>query len=253
MKKIINLIMIFSVVFMLKSCFPNGDVFRSKVCGDFVYSHLAVSDPKNDAAIIGLSEEGKKKETIIFPTSIDGYNVEMVGTYFFKRKSGPIIFTNAKNIYLTNLLFKTSIKFEYNDITSKIKIYVGSSFSSIQPDYSLIRDFSNSQIYVSQIYYEKIKEAPSFYWYNYVPANVIYYLGSYSKDTFFVDDADGTPVNVIPPDPKREGYKFDGWYKDIKGTIPWDFEKDVVPKKIYDTNGEYIFAETKIYAKWIKK
>ena len=251
MKKIINLIMIFSVVFMLKSCFPNGDVFRSKVCGDFVYSHLAVSDPKNDAAIIGLSEEGKKKETIIFPTSIDGYNVEMVGTYFFKRKSGPIIFTNTKNIYLTNLFYYTNSKFEC-DKNLHINAYVGSSLSDDEM-FLMLDDFPNSKVYISQIYYEAIKETPSFYWYNYVPANVVYYLGSYSKDTFFVDDADGTPVNVIPPDPKREGYKFDGWYKDIEGTIPWDFEKDIVPKKIYDINGEYIFAETKIYAKWIKK
>ena len=71
--------MIFSVVFMLKSCFPNGDVFRSKVCGDFVYSHASVSDPSNNVAIIGLSEEGKKKETIIFPTSLNSYNVKKVG------------------------------------------------------------------------------------------------------------------------------------------------------------------------------
>ena len=251
MKKIINLIMIFSVVFMLKSCFPNGDVFRSKVCGDFVYSHLAVSDPKNNVAIIGLSEEGKKKETIIFPTSLDGYNVKKVDTYFFKRSSGPIIFTNTKNIYFTNLFYKTPSEFKC-DKNLHINAYVGSSFSRSKI-FSMLSLFPNSKIYVSQIYYEVIKETPSFYWYNYVPANVVYYFGSYSEDTFFVDDVDGTPVNVIPPDPKREGYKFDGWYKDIEGTIPCDFEKDIVPKKIYDINGEYIFSETKIYAKWIKK
>ncbi|WP_035375910.1 InlB B-repeat-containing protein, partial [Haploplasma axanthum] len=67
---------------------------------------------------------------------------------------------------------------------------------------------------------------------------------------FFVDDADGTKVNVIPPDPYKEGYNFMGWYKELEGINKWDFENDIIPSKQYDEEGEYQFIETKIYAKW---
>lgn len=250
MKKIIILIAVLSLVFMLTSCFPNGDYFRSKVSGDFVYSHASVSNPDENVAIIGLSEEGKKKETIVFPTSLDGYNVSKVGAYLVKRSSGPIVFTNARNIYFTNLLFKTSSSFDF-DKYEQINVYVGSS-SPDRKIFAKLSNFPNSKIYVSNTYYEKEKKLQFFNFYNYVLANVAYYLGDYSKDTFFVDDVDGKLVNVIPPNPIRDGYKFVGWYKDTEGTIPWNFEEDIVTKKIYDENGEYIFKETKIFAKWIK-
>lgn len=50
MKKIIILITILILVFMLTSCFPNGDYFRSKVSGYFVYSHASVSNPDKNVA-----------------------------------------------------------------------------------------------------------------------------------------------------------------------------------------------------------
>ncbi len=32
----------------------------------------------------------------------------------------------------------------------------------------------------------------------------------------------------MPEDPKRDGFKFDAWYKDINQTEKWDFDKDTV-------------------------
>lgn len=43
---------------------------------------------------------------------------------------------------------------------------------------------------------------------------------------------------VRPEDPKREGFCFEGWYKDIHLTEAWDFEKDVLEGNI------------SLYAKW---
>ncbi len=48
----------------------------------------------------------------------------------------------------------------------------------------------------------------------------------------------------------REGYEFVGWYKDLSFNEPWDFENDVIPAKEYDQDGNYIFKETRIFAKW---
>lgn len=33
----------------------------------------------------------------------------------------------------------------------------------------------------------------------------------------------------------------------------WDFNKDIIPTKQYDVDGNYLYLETKIYAKWNKK
>lgn len=42
-----------------------------------------------------------------------------------------------------------------------------------------------------------------------------------------------------PVDPTRGGYAFDGWYKDEKLTLPWEFTKDTMPAE-----------PVKLYAKW---
>lgn len=42
-----------------------------------------------------------------------------------------------------------------------------------------------------------------------------------------------------PTEPSRDGYSFDGWYKDVSFAEPWDFDNDVVTTDIT------------LYAKWI--
>ncbi len=74
-----------------------------------------------------------------------------------------------------------------------------------------------------------------------------------TENTYFVDYANGTKVNVIPSIPYREGYEFDGWYKDQELSILWDFENDIASTIEVDENGKDIINETKIYAKWRMK
>ncbi|MDE6584341.1 MAG: InlB B-repeat-containing protein, partial [Anaeroplasmataceae bacterium] len=44
-----------------------------------------------------------------------------------------------------------------------------------------------------------------------------------------------------PGAPTREGYTFDGWFKDAACTLPWNFATDVVT------------GDVTLYAKWTKK
>lgn len=44
---------------------------------------------------------------------------------------------------------------------------------------------------------------------------------------------------VRPEDPEREGFCFEGWYKDIQLTEAWDFERDVLEGNMF------------LYAKWV--
>lgn len=45
---------------------------------------------------------------------------------------------------------------------------------------------------------------------------------------------------IRPDDPKRKGYRLEGWYKDIHLTEKWDFDKDTVKNNM------------SLYAKWVE-
>ena len=66
------------------------------------------------------------------------------------------------------------------------------------------------------------------------------YLNNYegSEKLFELQSVADHQSTVRPKkDPIREGYDFLGWYKDIDGTIPFDFDKEIT-------------EETSVYAKW---
>ncbi len=91
-----------------------------------------------------------------------------------------------------------------------------------------------------------------------LPANVTYYLnpGQEPNAVYWVDDYDGEKIKYMPPDPAREGFEFAGWFKERECVNKWDFENDIVPKKIYEYDSDgtpltYTYVETKLYAKWI--
>lgn len=37
---------------------------------------------------------------------------------------------------------------------------------------------------------------------------------------------------LLPEVPEREGYAFDGWYRDQNLTVPWDQEEDVITESM---------------------
>ena len=45
---------------------------------------------------------------------------------------------------------------------------------------------------------------------------------------------------------------FDGWYKEAECINVWNFETDTLPDAQYDEEGEEIYQETKLYAKWMQ-
>jgi uncharacterized repeat protein (TIGR02543 family) len=82
---------------------------------------------------------------------------------------------------------------------------------------------------------------------NFIAANIEYYI---DEDTLnFVDNAEGTLVNVIPPIPYNAGYEFAGWFKDTDFSHPFVFDDEVIPTKQFDDESKPINI-TKIYAKW---
>ena len=88
----------------------------------------------------------------------------------------------------------------------------------------------------------------------FLPANISYFFNydaNPNEGYFFVDLVEESGKLTKPPyDPKREGYTFDGWYTDKECTTVWDFENDTVTIS-FDENGERIYEEICLYAKWV--
>jgi hypothetical protein len=84
--------------------------------------------------------------------------------------------------------------------------------------------------------------------YFYLPGNVVYFLNE-QEDIYYIDFCENITSDNLPKDPKRDGYKFMGWYKEKECINEWDIKVDVLPeiKKI----GDIIEYEVvNLYAKW---
>ena len=92
---------------------------------------------------------------------------------------------------------------------------------------------------------------------NYYFSNVSYFYNyeqSPNDGYYWIDNYDyGEKIEYIPEQPLRVGHTFDGWYKESECVNAWNFETDTLPKAQKTEDGEDFYAETKLYAKWIKK
>ena len=216
--------------------------------GDYLYRVTNDSMHNHCITIMELSDQGKQKETIVFPTEINDVLVKAFGDEFGFRIEGMIESENLKNVYMHSQIEK----FINEDMFNEIKDYV--LYSGFSEDMSRYFSFYDTiclskddntwlnELESNHEIFDKIRYA-----------NVIYYYNYDNKATFFVDDCDGTVVNVLPPNPYRKGYEFLGWYKEPECINKWDFENDIVPSKEYDEKGQYILKEIKLYAKWGKE
>ncbi len=87
--------------------------------------------------------------------------------------------------------------------------------------------------------------------------NVTYlynYEGAPNGGYYWVDDYSLSTIEFIPPEPQRDGYKFDGWYKEMECLNKWDFSVDVTGKKIVLEHNENhdVYEGIYLYAKWIE-
>ena len=231
---------------VLSGC--SGNPLERSEYGDYLYRVRYDSMNNHCITIMELSEQGKQKETIVFPTEINGKLVKAFGDEFGYRTEGKIESENLKNVYMHSQIERFVKIGVFNSLTD-CTIYSGYDtdmdeyfmfFETIylsKDDNRWLNEFESNHKVFDKIRY----------------ANVIYYYNYDNKTTFFVDDCDGTVVNVIPPNPYRKGYEFLGWYKEPECINKWDFENDIVPSKEYDENGQYILKEIKLYAKWKEK
>ena len=244
--KMLSLLMVLMIGLSLISC---GKGPKRFVSGDFVYTKWECDE--GEVRIIGLSEEGQKKENLIFPAMIDGYVVHSIGVRFGFKIINDVVITNAKNVYFpSGYIQPKGVSYKLNEDIISLNVYIGESKAWRSNLYPSLKSLPNIdlKVYVSEQFYNLVTNGDEEKNIFEQKGTVVYYLDE--ETTFFVDDVNKAKVNVVPPIPYKEGYTFDGWYKDLDYIEKWDFDKDLVPEKIYDEEGNYQFIETKIYAKW---
>ena len=263
----IGIIVLLSVTF--NSC--NEKENDISIYGDFLYNIVYYDKSGNKVSknkgfsseirILGLSEEGKKKEVIIFPQYINGVKINSIGSslwYFnidvweenniLKKIIIPYNLNIKGNIFQNCNALERVIIFAHEtekNFKSKNSTYVTSYFYN-ENDVTNVFDSERGNLHFANVSYL----------YNYENApNINYY---------WIDDYDyGEKIEFIPPTPTREGYEFGGWYKESECINAWDFNVDTLPEVKYvdfvpqhqekhEKDNKTLYQETKLYAKWIE-
>ncbi len=209
----------------------------------------------NDSAyVVGLTELGMEQEVLDFTAKLDGKNIVLGYKYrlnYGTKLKFDIESENLKKIYIKeendprDLLERIAI---YNNLNKIIKM--DTIYYCFYSDYKCQFYFNNNIVLDSDENWNNSSEYHQFY------ANVEYNLNYDDNDIYFIDDYDNELISYIPQNPEREGYTFDGWYKESECINKWDFSLDIIKeKKWLNDNREYYkdqdYEKTTLYAKWI--
>ncbi len=238
-KKFILVLLCILGTFMINGCFePIKD-------GYFMYYKRKFKN--EDVYLIGLlTEEGRNQPVLVVPTTFKGKKTTL-GVGFWGPRGGSISSKNLKlfipqelECYVDTVYFEFLLKNKQNKLiilsndADKVK-----TVEFRNPDNAHV----SSYLYDEKDYSKYVNKANVSYSYN--------YEDSPNNGYYWIDDYDGEVISFIPPAPTRAGYEFLGWYKEKEGINKWDFEKDIVPSKIHNEVGNYMYQETILYAKWI--
>ena len=221
-----------------------GEKYKTDGC--FVYEVVItengeeLTEDEYYVRIRELSEYGEKQINLVVPQSIEGYPVKQIGyTNLLGGKTGNWKSDTIEKIYFTEVfqISNTDLFSQFNQL-KKMFFLVGTSY---YVQYDQLHYFPNKLIFVSR----GGKIANTSFYYN--------YDGAPNEGFYWIDDLDNEKIEVIPPAPEREGYMFGGWYKEPTCINAWNFETDIVPAKEYTEDGEYVYKETCLYAKWQKE
>jgi len=235
------------------------------IYGDFLYRIIYLDEDGKEIAknkgisefvrIYGLSEEGQQKEVIVVPKTIDGYAVKEIGkNVAFLGWKGDWVNEKLVKVFCLSYMdiepgsFKNAPNIKKIIVLSSEKNRYKSLWGCNLPVYITGKNYNSSYNNTSYVYDESLMvyfANVSFMWNCDEVENDGYY---------WIDDYDyGEKIEYIPENPEWDGYTFDGWYKEPECVNRWDFDADTLPKVKYTGDGEEIYQETKLYAKWIKK
>ena len=261
MKKIFILLSMLILSITLSSC-KTWVPYNLEECesGYFKY-HIYDEDGSNQTYVylVGLTELGKQQKELIIPEYIDGLKVDGLGyerpvggklpifggmqagdeTVYFDGENSFHKFYFQSNFFIVShrkvcLINCKNIDFifwgyQFNIKDLQIKSYVWG--------YNKYDGYFNPDLY------HMIANVSYMYNYENCPNDGYYWVDSYDNDL----------ITFIPPNPEREGYIFDGWYKEEDCINKWDFSTDKTGEEliIEEKNQYNEYPGIYLYAKWI--
>lgn len=249
MKRLFAVLICFTIFCSLTGC-SLGEQNKEVIDENF---YCKVIDENNIA--IGNVKTYPKDGAVFFPEQIENYTVSKIG---FASGLGF-----GGNGYLTAVSSNgPNIKRCYFPYTIKevMRGYIGASLKifycgEVIDLTCLDAEFRYVEIYVPTEKYELFENvlAEEYFRGSLLKANVSYHLNYDENNYYYIDYYEnGEKICYIPPIPQRDGYTFGGWYKEEACINKCDFDIDVYEEQ-YDENGQLIFNELKLYAKWVEK
>ena len=246
-KKLFTIGLAVLMCFALFSCLTGcslGEQNKKVIDENF---YCKVIDENNIA--IGNVKTYPKDGAVFFPERIENYTVSKIGFASGLGFGGngylTAVSSNGPNIQ--RCYFPHTIKkVRRGYISSDLKIFYCGEVIDLT---CLDAEFRYVEIYVPAEKYELFKNILSEQYFrgSLSKANVSYYLNYDENNYYYIDYYEnGEKICYIPPIPQRDGYTFGGWYKESDCINAWNFETDTLPQ------GQEIYQETNLYAKWIK-
>lgn len=221
---------------------------------------INVPDKQCYAGIGELTELGKEQKEIVIPKTIGGKPVKYLGYYimtWYWPKDKYFQSENLEKLYLPNTIKVVRGTSECSLVDCQnLKTVIYNSIFAVDAVLKLVP--SEQRIYVPSKYKYVFDESKYVYDYcnKIAPANISYHLnyeGAENGGYWWIDNLVGESQLKAPEEPTREGYEFGGWYKETECVTEWNFEEDRTATEEYDEEGNVIFRETELYAKWLPK
>ena len=250
-KKIVSIVLAILVLFSFSGCIF-GKAGPKLGYGDFVYcyvddaksSHREFKEEATGVNILELTEEGQKKETIIIPENIDGLPVIAIGMsglgWGYSIKGGDF-----DNVYLPATV---QSYVPYNVFWHKTIFLIDRQDEKLMENRKLLfenclSDIGHSTFFVFESMYSwyeefiSIDETCSLSIANltYIVDKNEYWMGNYEEGEYV----------VFPQAPTKDGFVFDGWYKEQECINEWQEATDTYSKS------EEV-KTVNLYAKWIE-
>ncbi len=228
-----------------------------------VYFKFAVKqypDESREAYLTGFTELGKEQKYLVLPQKIRHIEIKGLGYKYTRgllgspaKKIGLFESVNLEKIYIPyNYFYSSEGKYELPNCflvcwKSSCPLRFNSNYSGQRGNivsYNLYKKIFRNAF---SSFFEKrvIIVANVNYMYN--------YEGAENEGYYWVDSYDKDLIEFIPPKPQREGYIFEGWYKEKECINAWDFTSDITKEEIVALSYKEFAEEelgTYLYAKW---
>ncbi len=259
MKKVLSVFLVFIVFCLgigLAGCGYKSHLYPEYESGYYKYSVKTEKDGTQKAYITGLTELGKQQTALIYPKTIDGIDVYGIGYHFSMAVQdfwiGNLSSENLQKFFMPEVQIENIKRAEIFNLHGKLVNWNSCYGDKLSND----EMHATVQVFGYNLYAKKknylLKSNSSF-----SIANVSYlynYDNAPNDGYYWVDSYDKSLITFMPPKPTREGYTFEGWYKDADCINAWDFDTDITGKEInIDRETTYEkYDGIYLYAKWIK-